>query len=86
MTKRIFFALLGFFSFFNTFGQQDVFNRSDSNTGEFGSGNLPWFYQTSNNNQGDPDNNNTVSNKIINHENVNIKISTQKQASRRSHF
>ncbi len=57
------------------FSQQDVFNRSDSNTGDFGSGNLPWFYQTSNNNQGDPDNGNTVSNNVkIGHNNFTTMI------------
>jgi autotransporter-associated beta strand protein len=45
--------------------QQNVFNRDNSNTGDWGSGNLPWFYQTSNNNQGDPDNNNTVRNDVF---------------------
>jgi autotransporter-associated beta strand protein len=62
----MFFCLLGF-------SQQDVFNRSDSNTGDFGSGNNPWYYQTSNNNQGDPDNGNTTRNNVkIGHNNFVI--------------
>ena len=72
--KKIVLILFMFFSLFG-FSQQDVFNRSDSNTGDFGSGNLPWFYQTSNNNQGDPDNGNTVSNNVkIGHNNFTTMI------------
>ncbi|WP_396146780.1 T9SS sorting signal type C domain-containing protein [Flavobacterium sp.] len=72
--KKFLLILFTFFSLFG-FSQQDVFNRSDSNTGDFGSGNLPWFYQTSNNNQGDPDNGNTVSNNVkIGHNNFTTMI------------
>ncbi len=72
--KKILLILFMFFSLFG-FSQQDVFNRSDANTGDFGSGNLPWFYQTSNNNQGDPDNGNTVSNNVkIGHNNFTTMI------------
>ena len=49
----------------NVFGQQNVFSRSDANTGDWGSGNLPWYYQSSNNNQGDPDNGTTTRNDVF---------------------
>lgn len=53
--------------------QQNVFNRSDANTGDWGSGNLPWFYQTSNNNQGNPDNGGGTRNDVfIGHNNFVI--------------
>jgi autotransporter-associated beta strand protein len=35
--------------------QQNVFSRSEVSTGNFGDGQLPWYYQTDNNSQGDPD-------------------------------
>lgn len=41
------------------FAQQNVFSRSEVTTGNFGDGQLPWFYQTDNNSQGDPDSGNT---------------------------
>jgi autotransporter-associated beta strand protein len=51
-------------------GQQNVFSRSESNTGDWGSANLPWFYETSNNSLGDPDNDNTTRNYVkIGHNN-----------------
>lgn len=55
--------------------QQNVFSRSDSGTGDWGSGNNPWFYQTSNNNQGDPDNNGTVRNDVFIGHNNNTTMS-----------
>lgn len=58
----------------NGWGQQNVFNRSESGTGDWGSGNLPWYYQTSNNNQGDPDNNNTTRNDVFVGHNVNTTM------------
>ena len=58
------------------YAQQNVFSRDNSNTGDFGSGNLPWFYETSNNNQGDPDNNNTVSNNVKIGHNNNTTMTT----------
>jgi len=55
--------------------QQSVFNRSDSGTGDWGSGSLPWFYQTSNNNQGDPDNGNSTRNDVFIGHNNNTTLS-----------
>ncbi|MGB3606107.1 T9SS type A sorting domain-containing protein [Psychroserpens sp.] len=47
--------------------QQLAFSRGEVSTGNWGDGSLPWFYGG---NQGDPDNNNTVSNLIrIGHNN-----------------
>lgn len=42
--------------------QQNVFSRSSVTTGNWGDGQLPWYYQTSNNDQGDPDNGNSTPN------------------------
>jgi autotransporter-associated beta strand protein len=50
--------------------QQDVFSRDNVTTGNFGDGQLPWFYATSNNSQGDPDNGNSTRNFVkIGHNN-----------------
>lgn len=38
--------------------QENVFHRSDAGTNNWWDSNLPWFYQTSNNNQNRPDNSN----------------------------
>jgi trimeric autotransporter adhesin len=52
-------------------GQQNVFHRDNANTGDWGSGNLPWFRQTNSPNpgdgfnQGDPDNGNTTRNDVF---------------------
>ncbi|MBO6881106.1 T9SS type A sorting domain-containing protein [Winogradskyella sp.] len=56
--------------------QQNVFSRSDVTTGNFGDGQLPWFYQTDNNNQGDPDNGNTVRNFVKIGHNSNTTMTT----------
>ncbi|RAR46993.1 T9SS sorting signal type C domain-containing protein [Flavobacterium lacus] len=60
---------------FGVLGQQNVFHRDNANTGDWGSGNLPWFYQTSNNNQGDPDNGNTTRNDVFIGHNNNTTMS-----------
>ena len=56
--------------------QQDVFSRSEVATGNFGDGALPWYYQTSNNSQGDPDNGNTVRNYVKIGHNNNTTMTT----------
>jgi hypothetical protein len=56
-------------------GQQNVFHRDNANTGDWGSGNLPWFYQSSNNSQGDPDNGNTTRNDVFIGHNNNLTMS-----------
>lgn len=71
------------FSFFCLFlligndalSQQNVFHRDNSGTGDWGSGNLPWYYQTSNNNQGDPDNGSNVRNDVFIGHNNNTTMS-----------
>ncbi len=71
------------FSFFCLFlligndalSQQNVFHRSDAGTGDWGSGNLPWFYQTSNNSQGDPDNGSSTRNDVFIGHNNNTTMS-----------
>lgn len=53
--------------------QQNVFNVDNSNTGDWGSGNNPWFYQNDNNRQGNPDNNgNTRNDVFVGHNNFVI--------------
>ena len=56
--------------------QQDVFSRSEVATGNFGDGALPWYYQTSNNSQGDPDNGNTIRNFVKIGHNNNTTMTT----------
>ena len=65
MKKSFNWFLLGLLLSSSAIAQQNVFNRSDANTGDWGSGNNPWFFQTANNNQGNPDNNNTVRNDVF---------------------
>lgn len=68
---RVFFLLF----FGMSFAQQNVFHRDNANTGDWGSGNLPWFYQTSNNSQGDPDNGNNTRNDVFIGHNNNTTMS-----------
>ncbi|RCT54051.1 T9SS type A sorting domain-containing protein [Winogradskyella sp. KYW1333] len=56
--------------------QQNVFSRSDAGTGNFGDAFLPWYYQASNNNLGDPDNGNTVRNFVKIGHNNNTTMTT----------
>ncbi|MFB9090035.1 beta strand repeat-containing protein, partial [Flavobacterium paronense] len=71
--KRILLTTIFLLTFAVGFSQQNVFNRDNSNTGDFGSGNLPWYYETSNNNQGDPDNGASTRNNVkIGHNNFVI--------------
>ncbi len=69
-------ALLIFWNFNLQAQQQDVFSRSEVTTGDFGSGQLPWFYATSNNTQGDPDNNTTQRNFVKIGHNNNTSMTT----------
>jgi autotransporter-associated beta strand protein len=55
--------------------QQDVFSRSDVTTGNFGDGQLPWFYPVGGN-QGDPDNGNTIRNFVKIGHNNNTTMTT----------
>lgn len=55
--------------------QQPVFHRSTAGTGDWGSGNLPWYWQTANANQGDPDNNGNVRNDVFIGHNNNTSMS-----------
>jgi autotransporter-associated beta strand protein len=52
-----------------------VFHRDNADTGDWGSGNLPWFYETSNNSQGDPDNGNNTRNDVFIGHNNNLTMS-----------
>jgi autotransporter-associated beta strand protein len=56
--------------------QQDVFSRDNVTTGNFGDGQLPWFYAVSNNSQGDPDNGNTTRNFVKIGHNNNLTMVT----------
>ncbi|NRD20790.1 T9SS type A sorting domain-containing protein [Winogradskyella eckloniae] len=73
MTKKYaLFTLMLLCLFFmpSAFSQQDVFSRSDVSTGNFGDGQLPWYYATDNNSQGDPDSGNSTRNYVkIGHNN-----------------
>ncbi|WP_407556120.1 T9SS type A sorting domain-containing protein [Winogradskyella sp. 4-2091] len=73
MTKNYsYFILMLVCVFFmpSAFSQQDVFSRSEVSTGNFGDGELPWYYATDNNSQGDPDSGNTTRNFVkIGHDN-----------------
>ncbi len=70
MKKNYFITILCMCMGLFTNAQQDVFHKSDSGTGDWGSANLPWYYGTSNNNQGDPDNGNNTRNFVkIGHNN-----------------
>jgi autotransporter-associated beta strand protein len=74
--KSVFIAFIACFGIgMNVWGQQNVFSRDNSGTGDWGSGNLPWYYQTSNNNQGDPDNGNTTRNDVFIGHNNNTTMS-----------
>ncbi|TXD50369.1 MULTISPECIES: autotransporter-associated beta strand repeat-containing protein [unclassified Polaribacter] len=78
MKKNYLLTVIFIISFisFSTNAQQDVFSRSDAGTGDWGSANEPWYYQTSNNNQGDPDNDNTIRNFIKIGHNNNTTMTT----------
>ena len=65
-----------YFSPLGLLAQQTVFSRSEVNTGDWGSGDLPWFYQSSNNSQGDPDNNGSTRNFIRIGHNNNTTMTT----------
>nr|WP_321226795.1 T9SS type A sorting domain-containing protein [uncultured Psychroserpens sp.] len=56
--------------------QQDVFSRDNVTTGNFGDGQLPWYYATSNNSQGDPDNDDTTRNFVKIGHNNNTTMTT----------
>ncbi len=56
--------------------QQNVFSRSEVTTGNFGDGQLPWFYQTDGNSQGDPDSGNTTRNFVKIGHNNNTTMTT----------
>lgn len=56
--------------------QQDVFSRDNVTTGNFGDGQLPWYYATSNNSQGDPDNGDTTRNFVKIGHNNNTTMTT----------
>ncbi|WP_426431353.1 T9SS type A sorting domain-containing protein [Winogradskyella sp. HB-48] len=72
---RQFYTLLLIFLALNSNAQQDVFSRSEVTTGNFGDGQLPWFYP-SGGNQGDPDNGNTVRNFVKIGHNNNTTMTT----------
>ena len=57
--KKITFLIATLIFNFCSFSQQNVFSRGEVTTGNFGDAQLPWYYETSMNNQGDPDNGNT---------------------------
>lgn len=78
--KRILLLVVVFITSFNALAQQSVFNRDNSGTGDWGSANLPWFYQTSNNSQGDPDNGNTTRNDVFIGHNNNTSMSLNGRA------
>lgn len=76
-SKRLLYCCIAFISFANSISaQQNVFSRSEAGTGDWGSGNLPWFYESSNNSQGDPDNNNAVRNFVKIGHNNNTTMNT----------
>lgn len=77
MKKNYFLAILSLFFCFviqSINAQVDVFSRSDSGTGDWGSANLPWFYSGSS--QGDPDNGNTIRNFVKIGHNNNTTMTT----------
>ncbi len=71
----IIFAFLMCLFFFEGRGQQQVFSRENVTTGNWGDGQLPWFYESAGN-QGDPDNDNTVANfiRIGHNNNLNMTL------------
>ncbi|MEM5563974.1 T9SS type A sorting domain-containing protein [Psychroserpens sp. AS72] len=75
-TTCLFTLLISLVLLQTTFAQQDVFSRGDVSTGNFGDGELPWFYATSNNSQGDPDNGNTTRNYVKIGHNNNTTMTT----------
>ena len=74
--KKITFLIIATLFGFSAFGQQDVFSRDNVTTGNFGDAQEPWYYATSNNTQGDPDNGNTIRNFIKIGHNNNTTMTT----------
>ena len=75
MRKNYFLTILCLLVSFVSNAQVDVFSRSDSGTGDWGSANLPWFY-SGGGNQGDPDNGNTIRNFVKIGHNNNTTMTT----------
>ncbi|SDH01737.1 T9SS type A sorting domain-containing protein [Winogradskyella thalassocola] len=77
MIKKHVYSILTLFTLFfmssEIYAQQNVFSRSDVTTGNFGDGQLPWYYETSTISQGDPDSGSTTRNFVkIGHNNNTI--------------
>lgn len=71
-----FYLLLCTLAFQTLIAQQDVYSRSDVTTGNFGDAQHPWYYATSNNSQGDPDNGNSTANYVKIGHNNNTTMTT----------
>lgn len=76
MRKLYLFAIVSLCLGFVSYAQQNVFHRSDAGTGDWGSANLPWYYQGDNNNQGDPDSGNTTEHNVEIGHNNNTTMTT----------
>ena len=76
-SNNLFYSIIIFICFTSAgSAQQNVFSRSEVNTGNWGDGSNPWYYATSNNSQGDPDNNNSVRNFVKIGHNNNTTMTT----------
>ena len=72
----LFIVLASILTLPSVIAQQDVFSRDDVTTGDFSNNQTPWFYITSNNNQADPDNGNTIRNFVKIDHNNNTTMTT----------
>lgn len=76
-STKFFYSIIIFICFIaSASAQQNVFSRSEVSTGNWGDVSNPWYYATSNNSFGDPDNNNNVRNYVKIGHNNNTTMTT----------